>query len=194
MAKKQKDMTPAQSHEVMQELLELQKEEADLKRKMDKAAEHHKNAKANHDAKSDEIMKLLEALNQELPLFDKPHDAPWPFPVPEDTREATLANMAADPVVLGLTIGMVKLIRSELKGFTLGEIEKAVGGHVKLNTADEEKAKLKLAEKIGGNNTWKLLRAIHSFTGNRKKKAAAKEKKATKHKKADPVPVTEAVA
>lgn len=189
MAKKQKDMTPAQSHEVMQELLELQKEEADLKRKMDKAAEHHKNAKANHDAKSDEIMALLEALNQELPLFDKPHDAPWPFPVPEDTREATLANIAADPVVQGLTIGLVKQVRAELKAFTLGDIEKAIGGSDKLNAAEQDKAKIKLADKIGGNSTWKLLRAIHSFTGNRKKKTEAK-----KTKKADPVPVSEPVS
>lgn len=80
MAKKQKDMTPAQSHEVMQELLELQKEEADLKRKMDKAAEHHKNAKANHDAKSDEIMALLEALKKTEAKKTKKAD---PVPVSE---------------------------------------------------------------------------------------------------------------
>lgn len=192
MAKKdKKDLTPAQSHEYMQELLDLQKEEADLKCKMDKAAEVHKSAKANHDAKRDEMMKMLEGLNQELPLFDKPNDAPWPFPLTEDVHEATLANVAADPVVLSLSIGLVKQVRTELQAFTLKEIETAIGGSVKLNSAEQDKAKLKLADKLGGSNTWKLLRAIHSFTGNRKKKAAPKEAKKPKAKKADPVPVSE---
>lgn len=170
-------MTPDQCKEHIDELLEMQVEEAELGRKALKAQEAFKSAKAAHDLKQEEIMKHLSELNQELPLFDQPDDCPFPFPLPEGVHDATLANVAADPTVLGLSIGIVKSVRDAIGASTLGAVEKFLGADKPLKVEQSNKAKKELGKKLGATQTVKLLRAIASFTTGRKAKSGKAEAK-----------------
>lgn len=189
MPKKSKnDMTPAQSKEELSQLLEMQLEEADLKSKLDKVTEAHKEAKAKWQLKADEILDHLRELNVELPLFDKPEETPWPFPVPDYCFDATLGNIAVEPNVEGLTTGIVKHVREAYGTFTLGGLQKQLNASEKMSNDQMTKAKKAMGERLGANSAVKLLRAIASFTGSRKKKPEGKKA----DKKPDPIPVEKA--
>ncbi|MBL8824864.1 MAG: hypothetical protein JNJ77_19920 [Planctomycetia bacterium] len=172
-------MTPDQSKEHLDQLLELRLEASELGVKASKAHEVYKDAKEKFELKEKEIQQHLEELNQELPLFDKPEEVPFPFPLPDGVADATLANVAADPVVLGLSIGIVKTVRDEINCFTLGQLQHFLNAKETLSPDKQKEAKLKLGKRIGPNAAWKLFRAVASYTGSRKK---------TTGKKADPVP------
>ena len=71
-------LTPDQSHEYMQELLELQLEENELKENRDRLSDKATEAKKAHEAKEKEIISHIKSINQKLPLFDEgPEQVPW---------------------------------------------------------------------------------------------------------------------
>lgn len=176
-------MSPVQSKEHLDSLLELQLEEADAKRKADQCQEAYKDAKAKHELKEKEILDMLAKLNEELPLFEQSEEVPFPFPCDEKVHETTLANLAADPIVIGITIGMVKHIRSELGIFTLGQLQTYLKADKELTPDQQKKTKLMLGEKLGPNTTWALLRGIASYVGTRKKTATSKKDEPKKEEK-----------
>jgi hypothetical protein len=175
-----KEMTPEQAKEQLDEVLELQAEEKELRDKMEKAHARHKEAKEAHDAKEAEIIRHLEGLNQELPLFDTaPEDVPWPFPLSGDVLEATLADVAADPLVVGLSITVVKAVREKLSATNLRGLQKALGGETRMGVDAMTKAKRDLSRKLGPAQALNVLRGVASFTAGRNgKTAAAPAKKA----------------
>lgn len=173
-----KELTPVQCQEQLDELMEMQQEERELRDKRDKAQETYKSLKDQHEVQEGKIIQHLDGLNQELPLFDNPEDIPFPFPLPnDDIRAATLANVAADSQVLGLSITVVKAVKEKLSVGTLGELEKHLGAAGTLFVDQITKAKKELAKKIGPSQAQKLLRAVASFTGGRTAKSPAAKKK-----------------
>ncbi len=187
-----KEMTLEQAKEQLDEVLELQAEEKELREKMEKAHARHKEAKEAHDAKEAEIIRHLEGLNQELPLFDSaPEDIPWPFPLTGSVLDATLADVAADPLVLGLSITVVKAVREKLSVTNLRGLQKALGSDSKLSVDAMTKAKKDLSRKIGPAQALNVLRGITSFVAGRNGKTAAAtaapaKKAETNGKHADP--------
>lgn len=164
------ELTPHQCKEEMDHLLELQKEQAELGIKASRAHDSYKEAKEKLDAKTDEIMKHLAELNEVMPLFDKPEEVPWPFPIPDECKDARLENIAVEPNVLGLTIAIVRHVHDELKVKTLGELQKVLKAEKALKTDERNAAVISLGKRLQPNNAVRLLRAITSFTGHRKKK------------------------
>jgi hypothetical protein len=174
------DLSPIECKEHLDEVLEMESEVDELETKMDKAQELYKDAKSKFELKRDEVRTYLKGLNEEHPLFDEKNtvDIPWAFPLPDDTHEATLANVAADPVVLGLSVSMVKSIREKIQVSTLGQLEKHMKADKKLTPEQQSKAKQQIGKELGPNLAMRVLRAVASFTGNRTK--------STKKGKADP--------
>lgn len=166
-----KTMTPEQSKESLDELRELQLEQADLSRAFAKSTEKHKEAKAALDLKEKEILDHLARLNEELPLFTEPNDVPWPFPLAEGTHQASLGDVACDSTVLGITVGIVKAVRSLIGGYTLGALEKYLNAASPLKIEEVTKRKTELGKKLGANQATMLLRGVHSFTTGRKAKS-----------------------
>lgn len=173
------DLSPVECKEHLDEVLEMELEVNDLERKMEKAHENYKDHKSRFELKRDELMQYLKGLNEEHPLFDEKNtiDIPWPFPVPEDTKEATLANVAADPVVLGLSVSVVKTVREKISCNTLGQLQDYLGAGSKLSETEQNKRKVKLGKDIGPNGAMKVLRAVASFLGNRAKTKKPKAEK-----------------
>lgn len=176
--KVKQDLTPIECKEHLDEVLEMEAEVHDLEAKMNKAHENFKDHKGRYEVKRDELLNYLKGLNEEHPLFDDKNtiDIPFPFPVPDDCKEATLANVAADPVVLGLSVSVVKSVREKINCSTLGQVEKWLNAGEKMQPAEQTKAKKKLGDILGPNSAMKLLRAIASFTGNRTKQKPKKGK------------------
>lgn len=171
-----KDLTPVQCQEHMDELLEMQSDEKTLRDQRDKAHEKYTDLKKQHEVKEGEIIKHIEGLNEEHPLFDDPVDVPWPFPLTcGEFRDATLANVAADTTVLGLSISVVKAVKEVLGAGTLGELEKYLKAETVLDVDAMTKGKRNLANRIGPAQALNLLRAVHSFTGGRTKTPAKKK-------------------
>lgn len=171
-AKAKEDLSPIECKEHLDEVLEMQIEVNVLERKMDVSHKAFKEDKERFELKRDELMNYLKGLNEEHPLFDDHNtiDIPFCFPLPDGTQDATLANVAADPQVLGLSVSIVKSVRDKLGGCsTLGQLEKYLKAESKLSPADETRAKKRLADVLGPNQAMKLLRAVASFTGNRSK-------------------------
>lgn len=166
-----KTMTPEQSKESLDELRELQLEQADLARALAKATDKHKEAKGALELKENEILDHLARLNEELPLFESPNDVPWPFPLPEGTHQASLGDVACDSTVLGITVGIVKAARSLIGGYTLGALEKFLNAASPLKIEEVTKRKTELGKKLGANQATMLLRGVHSFTTGRKAKS-----------------------
>jgi hypothetical protein len=173
-----KDMTPTQAKEHLDELLEMQIEEKELREKAEKAHTAYKSAKDAHEAKEAEIMKEMESLNQELPLFDdNPEQVPWPFPLPEgDILNRTLLDVAADPLVFGLSIGIIKATKEKLNIATLGEMQKHLKAEKGMSVNDQVKAKRAVAKLLGPAASLKLLRAVHTFVQPRRKPSKGKNK------------------
>jgi hypothetical protein len=174
------DLSPVECKEHLDDMLEMELEVHELEQKMNKAHENYKEHKGRYEIKRDEMLQTLRGLNEEHPLFDEKNtvDVPWPFPVPEDTAQATLANVAADPVVLGLSVSVVKTVRDKIGCSTLGQLQEYLKAGSKLSADEQTKRKVKLGKDIGANGAMKVLRAVASFLGNRTKgkKGKATEK------------------
>lgn len=185
-------LSPIECKEHLDEVLEMQKEVGDLERKMDGSHKVYKEDKDRFELKRDELMQYLKGLNEEHPLFDDHNtvNLPWPFPLPEDCQEATLGNVASDPVVLGLSVSVVKAVRDKIAVNTLGQLQEYFQAGSQLSPAEQTAAKKKLGAAIGPNQAQKVLLAVASFTGGRikgKKKAKEPEPEATVEKKTPPV-------
>lgn len=177
--KVKEDLSPVQCKEHLDEILEMEAEVHELEGKMNKAHENFKDHKGRYEVKRDELLQYLTGLNEEHPLFDDKNtiDIPFPFPLPDGVADATLANVAADPVVLGLSVSVVKSCREKLSCNTLGQLEKWLGAGSKLTPEQQTKAKKKLGDLLGPNSAMKLLRAVASFTGNRTKQQTKQQPK-----------------
>lgn len=173
------DLSPIECKEHLDEVLEMELEVNRRERRMDASHKTFKEDKEQFELKRDELLQYLKGLNEEHPLFDDHNtiDIPFTFPLPDGTHDATLANVAADPQVLGLSVSVVKSVRDKLGGVsTLGQLEQYLKADKVLSPADQTKAKQKLGKDLGPNQAMKLLRAVASFTGNRAKTSGKKGK------------------
>ena len=163
------DLSPVECKEHLDEVLDMEKEVEQLERKMNSSKKIYKDDKASFELKRDELVQYLKGLNEEHPLFDDKNtiDIPWAFPLPKDVLDATLANVAADPVVLGLSVSVVKAVRDKIKASTLGQLQGWLKAGHSFTPKEQTAGKKALAEAIGPSQAQKLLRAVASFVGNR---------------------------